>query len=181
MIYLDFSNQSELSAKKEEKEINIFYGKEKVSSIERFLCSRVLRQKDCSYLIEDYGNSQKENFDSYRWYTYYKHGTWLRTVFDWTMFWYVFKDVEEETILNLSNIIRIIDKNFILNNKKETIKEACEKQWETISQIATSSIQYEDDNQVHITVEAAKSINRCKVTFDMRNERNITQVEIMKK
>jgi hypothetical protein len=55
-----------LSAKKEKKEIQIFYEKQKVSSIERFLCSRVLRQRDCTYLIEDYSNNQKENFDSYR-------------------------------------------------------------------------------------------------------------------
>lgn len=181
MLYLDFSNQPQLSAKKNDKEIQIFYGDEKISSIERFLCSRVLRQKDCTYLIEDYWTSKKENFDSYRWYTYYKHWTWLRTVFDGTMFWYIFKDIEEETMLNISNIIRIIDKNFILNNKREIIKKACEEKWEIIKQIWTSSIQYEDDNQVHISVKWNQSENICKVTFDMRNERNITQVEIIKK
>lgn len=181
MLYLDFSNQSQLSAKKEKKEIKIFYWEEKLSSAERFLCSRVLRQRDCTYLIEDYGNSQKENFDSYRWYTYYKHGTWLWTVFDGTMFWYIFKDIEEETMLSLSNIIKIVDKNFIVNNKKEVIKEACASKWEIIQQIGSTSVQYEDNNQVHITVETAKSDNRCKVTFDMRNEWEITQVQIIKK
>lgn len=181
MLYLDFSNQSQLSAKKEKKEIQIFYWEEKLSSVERFLCSRVLRQRDCTYLIEDYGNSQKENFDSYRWYTYYKHGTWLRTVFDGTMFGYIFKDIEEETMLSLSNIIKIVDKNFIVNNKKEVIKKACADKWESIQQIGNTSVQYEDNNQVNITVEATKSDNRCKVTFDMRNEWEVTQVQIIKK
>lgn len=181
MLYLDFSNQSQLSAKKKGKEIQIFYNNEKISNVERFLCSRVLRQRDCTYLIEDYGNSQKENFDSYRWYTYYKHGSGLRTVFDGTMFGYIFKDIEEENMLNLSNIIKIVDKNFILSNKKEIIKEVCAEKGENITQIHSSSLQYEDNNQIHITVESNKSDQYCKVTFDMRNERKVTQVHIGKK
>lgn len=180
MLYIDFSNQSQLSARKEKKEIQIFYEKQKLSSIERFLCSRVLRQRDCTYLIEDYGKSQKENFDSYRWYTYYKHWSGLRTVFDGNMFWYIFKDIEEETMLSLSNIIRIVDKNFIISNKKEEIKKACSEKWENIDQIGTSSIQYEDDNEVIVTVEWSKNDNKCKVTFDMRNERKVIKVQIDK-
>jgi len=54
MLYLDFKNQPNLSAKKNDKEIQIFYKDEKISNIERFLCNRVLRQRDCNYLIEDY-------------------------------------------------------------------------------------------------------------------------------
>ncbi len=181
MIYLEFEKQPDLSAIKDDKEIKIFYWKEKISDIERFVCSRVLRQKDCSYLIEDYWNSQKDNFDSYRWYTYYKHWTGLRTVFDWKMFWYIFKNIEEENMLNLSNIIRIIDKNFVLANKREIIKQACNKEWEKIDQIASSSLQYDDDNKIHITIESGKTNYMCKVTIDIRNERKITQTQIIEK
>ncbi len=179
LLYLDFWNQPQLSAKKEKKEIQIFYEKQKVSSIERFLCSRVLRQRDCTYLIEDYSNNQKENFDSYRWYTYYKHGTGLRTVFDETMFWYVFKDIEEETMLNLSTIIRIVDKKFIISNKRNTIKEACNDKGEDNIQIENSIVQYDDNNQVHISAKSSKTGKTCKVTFDMRNERTVIQTEIL--
>jgi len=181
MLYLDFSNQSLLSAKKEWKEIQIFYEDQKLSSIERFLCSRVLRQKDCSYLIEDYWNSQKENFDSYRWYTYYKHWTGLRTVFDWMMFWYIFKDIEEENMLNLSNIIRIVDKDFVISNKRDQIEEACKKKDGTIEQISINSIQYEDDNKINIIIDIWKDENFCKINFDVRNERDILKTEIVKK
>lgn len=179
LLYLDFWNQPQLSAKKEKKEIQIFYEKQKVSSIERFLCSRVLRQRDCTYLIEDYSNNQKENFDSYRWYTYYKHGTGLRTVFDETMFWYVFKDIEEETMLNLSTIIRIVDKKFIISNKRNTIKEACNDKGEDNIQTENSIVQYDDNNQVHISAKSSKTGKTCKVTFDMRNERTVIQTEIL--
>ncbi len=179
LLYLDFWNQPQLSARKEKKEIQIFYEKQKVSSIERFLCSRVLRQRDCTYLIEDYSNNQKENFDSYRWYTYYKHGTGLRTVFDQTMFWYVFKDIEEETMLNLSTIIRIVDKKFIISNKRNVIKEACSNKWEDAIQVENSIVQYDDNNQVHVSAKSSKTEKTCKVTFDMRNERAIVQTEIL--
>lgn len=181
LLYLDFTNQPDLSAKKINKEIQIFYKEEKISNIERFLCNRVLRQKDCNYLIEDYWATQKENFDSYRWYTYYKHGTGLRTVFDWTMFGYIFKEIEEANMLELSNIIRIVDKNFVLENKIEKIKEACEKNWEKIQKFDTNYLQYEDDNQIHIVFEPKSSKNKCKVTFDMRNEWNIVQTQIISK
>ncbi|MDD3262853.1 MAG: hypothetical protein PHR61_03320 [Candidatus Absconditabacteria bacterium] len=181
MLYLDFTNQPDLSAKKDDKEIQIFYKDEKISNIERFLCNRVLRQKDCNYLIEDYGATQKENFDSYRGYTYYKHGTGLRTVFDGTMFGYIFKDIEVDNMLSLSNIIRIVDKNFVLENKIETIKETCAKNGEIIEKFNTSSIQYDDDNKIHIIIESQKSKNSCKITFDIRNERKIIQTQIINK
>lgn len=181
MLYLDFTNQPDLSAKKDDKEIQIFYKDEKISNIERFLCNRVLRQKDCNYLIEDYWATQKENFDSYRWYTYYKHWTGLRTVFDGTMFGYIFKDIEVDNMLSLSNIIRIVDKNFVLENKIETIKETCAKNWEIIEKFNTSSIQYDDDNKIHIIIESQKSKNSCKITFDIRNERKIIQTQIINK
>jgi len=43
------------------------------------------------------------------------------------MFGYIFKDIEVETMLSLSNIIRIVDKNFVLENKIEEIRETCAK------------------------------------------------------
>lgn len=179
LLYIDFSNQKNLSAKKSTKEIDIYYQWDKIFSIERFLCSRVLRQKDCNYLIEDYGNTQKENFDSYRWYTYYKHGTWLWTIFDGIMFGYVFKNIEQETMLDISSMIRIIDKNFIISNKEKQIKEACNKAGVTIKQIWASSIKYEDNDNISIIIKLNDN-QKCEVTFDMWNERNITKTQISK-
>jgi hypothetical protein len=43
------------------------------------------------------------------------------------MFGYIFKDIEVDNMLSLSNIIRIVDKNFVLENKIDTIKETCAK------------------------------------------------------
>ncbi|MEI6774167.1 MAG: hypothetical protein WCL18_05205 [bacterium] len=46
-----------------------------VVSIERFVCSKILKSRDCTYLITDYIQNNKDNFESYRSYTFYKHGT----------------------------------------------------------------------------------------------------------
>jgi hypothetical protein len=68
-----------------------------------------------------------------------------------------------------------------LENKIDTIKETCAKNWEIIEKFNTSSIQYDDDNKIHIIIESQKSKNSCKITFDIRNERKIIQTQIINK
>lgn len=46
-----------------------------VVNIERFVCSKILKSRDCTYLITDYIKNNKDTFESYRGYTFYKHGT----------------------------------------------------------------------------------------------------------
>lgn len=181
LFYLDFSNQNQLSAQKT-KDIEILLDWEKIFSVERFLCSKVLKNKNCNYLIDDYDQTQKENFDSLRWYTFYKHGTWLRTIFDWDMFGYIFKNVEESVILDISSMIRIVDKNFISTNKSEQIKEVCKTEEKQLKQIIFSKIDYENNKNlitliIDWSAENKKSIS-CEITFDMRNERKITETKI---
>lgn len=180
MIYLQFEQQTDLSAIRDDKEIHIYYDNRKIGSIERFVCSRALRQKDCSYLIEDYSNSQKDNFDSYWWYTYYKHWTGLRTMFDWKIFGYIFKDIEEENMLNLSHLIRLIDSNFVVANKKDILTESCNKIWANINQIGHTSIQYDDNNEIIVIIDIDKD-KSCKNTINIRDQRTITNTEIIEK
>lgn len=183
LLYIDFSNQNQLGARKKDKEIEVLFNDKKIFSVERFLCSRVLKNKSCNYLIDDYGQNQKENFDSYRWYTFYKHGTGLRTVFDGEMFGYIFKNVDENMILDISSIIRIIDKDFIWSNKKDQIQKACKEKGKEIKQVTRSKIIYENENLITLAIEWEQpktDTSMCEITFDMRNERNITKVKISK-
>ncbi len=185
LLYLDFTNQNQLSAYKKDKEVTINYNDEKLFSIERFLCSRVLKNKNCMYLIDDYGQTQKETFDSYRWYTFYKHGTWLRTVFDGDMFGYIFKNIEDDTIIDISSMIRIIDKYFIISNKGQQIKDACQTKDGNMQHINYSKIRHENDpNTITIIVDGDISKNKvisCEVTFDMRNQWKIKKTKVSEK
>jgi hypothetical protein len=74
-MYLDFSSQPQLSASKSGNNIQVWFNKDLVVNIERFVCSKILKSHDCTYLITDYIKNNKDNFDSYRTYTFYKHGT----------------------------------------------------------------------------------------------------------
>ncbi|MEI7557882.1 MAG: hypothetical protein WCJ45_03495 [bacterium] len=46
-----------------------------VVTIERFVCSKILKSRDCTSLVSDYIQNDKDTFESYRSYTFYKHGT----------------------------------------------------------------------------------------------------------
>jgi hypothetical protein len=65
-LYLDFTTQPQLSAIRSGNEIEILFGDKIVLSIERFLCSVVIRNHDCGALIADYNDKKKDNFDSIR-------------------------------------------------------------------------------------------------------------------
>ena len=75
LVYLDFSTQPQLSASKSGNDIQVVFNGKSVVNIERFVCSKILKTHDCSYLISDYIQNHKDTFDSYRAYTFYKHGT----------------------------------------------------------------------------------------------------------
>jgi len=51
LIFLDFAEQQQLSANKSGKNITIYFNKEPVFDIERFLCSKILQDKDCNSII----------------------------------------------------------------------------------------------------------------------------------
>lgn len=75
LVYLDFSTQPQLRAIKSGSNIQIVFGTTPVVSIERFSCSKIFKARDCNALITSYIQTNKDTFDSYRSYTFYKHGT----------------------------------------------------------------------------------------------------------
>jgi hypothetical protein len=64
------------------------------------------------------------------------------------MFGYIFKNVEESVILDISSMIRIVDKNFISTNKSEQIKEVCKTEEKQLKQIIFSKIDYENNKNL---------------------------------
>ena len=181
LLYLDFSNQPQLSANKTEKDINILFEWKKIFSVERFLCSKILKNKSCNYLIQDYNSNQKESFDSYRGYTFYKHGTGLRTAFDGDTFWYIFKGIEDDVLLSVSSMVRIIDKNFITKNKGINIKETCKNNNWYLDHFSFAKTEYKENNLISITIDWETNKGKdmeCELTFDIRNEREIIKTNI---
>ena len=123
-------------------------------SIERFVCSKILKSRDCNYLIADYIQNHKDTFDSYRAYTFYKHGTGFWTTFDDNLFGFLFKDVSDDMILDISNMFKIVNKDFVVQNKLDLIKSNCQNDFAQLASIdPEGTITYHDPYTVTLGLQ----------------------------
>jgi hypothetical protein len=181
LMYLDFSTQPQLSAVKSWNNIQVIFNENPAVSIERFVCSKILKSRDCAYLITDYITNKKDEFTSYRWYTFYKHGTGFWTTFDDNIFGFLFKDVSDDTILDISNMFKIVNKDFIVENKLDLIKSNCQNEFVQLNSIDPEGIlTYSDPYSITLDLkwlDKKKGPVTCKITFDMWNDRNVTDIQ----
>jgi len=179
LLLFDFSEQQQLSANKSWKNISIYFNKTPIFDVERFLCSKIIQGKDCNSITESYLSSQKEFFNTEAGYTFYKHATKTWAVFDGNVFWYMFKNVLDETILDISNMVKIINKDYVVEHKKELIKEKCINATDSIKTIEFSKIWFNDPYFLIITIEGTSKNRKtytCNITFDLRDEWTPTEV-----
>ena len=171
LLLLDFKNQSQLSAKRTEREIEVYYGNKRIFTIERFVCSKIYKNGNCDELIDNYEEKQKDSFTSYRGYTYYKHGTWLWTVFDGNSFGYILKDIEDSMLLDISSNIKMIDAEVLINTEWKKINKAC-----GFKSITMGNITNKEENMITVLFEGKDSEDKdksCHISFDIENEWNI--------
>jgi antitoxin component of RelBE/YafQ-DinJ toxin-antitoxin module len=155
----------------------LFAGKP-VVSIQRFLCAQILKGKTCDALTNEYHTSQKDNFDSYAGYTFYKHTTNVRTVFDGTLFGYAFKNIDDDMMLNISSMIHIVNQDFIIENKLPVIQAKCANDDEYLKTIESSKIQYGNPKNISLLLKGEsnkKQQVQCTINFDTWNERTVTK------
>ena len=180
-IYLDFSTQPQLSAFKSWNNIQVVSADIPVVSIERFVCSKILKAHDCTSLIADYVKNNRDSFDSYRSYTFYKHWTWFWATFDDNLFGFLFKNVSDDMVLDISNMFRIVNKDFIVDNKLKLIQFNCQNDFAQLATIdEKSTITYHDPYTITLGLQWLDKKNNpatCKITFDVRNDRNVTNVQ----
>jgi hypothetical protein len=181
LMYLDFSTQPQLSASRSWSDIQVLFNNDPVVGIERFVCSKILKTRDCTYLITNYIQTNKDNFESYRAYTFYKHGTWFWTTFDNNQFGFLFKDISDEMILDISNMFRIVNKDFVVENKMSLIQSSCQNEFSQLRTIdAEWTLTYHDPYSVTLGLQWSdkkKNPATCRITFDIRNDRNVTDVQ----
>ena len=181
LMYLDFSTQPQLSASKSWNDIQVRFNKDPVVSIERFVCSKILKTRDCTYLIANYIQTNKDNFESYRAYTFYKHGTGFWTAIDDNQFGFLFKDISDEMILDISNMFRIVNRAFIVENKMGLIQSNCQNDFSQLRTIESEwTLTYHDPYTVTLGLQwmdKKKNPATCRITFDIRNDRNVTDVQ----
>ncbi|MCX6823399.1 MAG: hypothetical protein NTX91_05440 [candidate division SR1 bacterium] len=175
---LDFSDQSQLSAVGSGNEIIVLFDNKPVVTIERFICSKLLKGQNCNILIDDYIKNSKDNFTSLRGYSFYKHNDTTWTVFAGETFGYVFKNIDDDMMLNLSNMIKLVDENFILANKASQIKDAC-----GATEILSSEVKYKTEGTFTITIKGKtkeKNTVDCSLGFDPWNQWSIKKLSVIK-
>ncbi len=181
LLYLDFSTQPQLSATKSWNNIQVRFNENLVVNIERFVCSKILKSKNCTNLITDYIKNNKDSFESLRGYTFYKHWTGFWTTFDDNVFGFIFKDIADEMVLDISNMFKIVNKDFILKNKIDLIQSNCKNSTVQLRNIDTeSTFLYEDPYLIKLTLNGTDKKNNpvtCRITFDVRNNWNVTDVQ----
>lgn len=182
LIYLDFSTQPQLSAIKSGADILVLFNESSVVSIERFACSKILKTRDCTYLITNYIQSNKDNFESYRAYTFYRHSTWFWTTFDANTYGFLFKNISDDMVLDVSNMFRIVNKQFVVDYHMDAIESNCKDAFSHLSTLdpAEWSVTYFDQSLLALVVkwiDNKKNPATCRITFDMWNNWEISHVE----
>jgi hypothetical protein len=72
-------------------------------------------------------------------------------------FGYIFKDISDENILNLSNSFEIINEKFIIDNKLKQIEDNCKDEENSASEIVESKVQYGSDNTLISLIMGTKT------------------------
>lgn len=181
LMYLDFSTQPQLSATKSWSDVQVRFNEDPVVTIERFVCSKILKTRDCSYLITDYVQNDKDTFQSYRGYAFYKHGTWFRTTFDDNTFWFLFKDISDDMVLDISNMFRIVNHAFVVENKLSLIQSHCKNDFSELRTISSEwTLVYHDPYTIVLGLQwldKKKNPATCRITFDIRNDWAVGDVQ----
>lgn len=181
LLYLDLSTQPQLTAVKSWSDIQIWFDDTMVVNIERFVCSKVTKSRDCTYLITNYITNNKDTFESYRDYTFYKHSTGYRTTFDDNQFGFMFKDISDDMILDISSMFKIVNRQFVVENKLNLIKSNCQNDFSQLRSIdSEGTLTYHDPYTITLGLQWTdnkKNPATCRITFDVWNERNVTDVQ----
>ena len=181
LLYLDFSAQAQLSAVKSGSDILVLFDKDPVVNLERFACSKILKTRDCTSLVTTYIQTHKDTFESYLGYMFYKHDTGYWTTFDANNFWFLFKDISDDMILDISSMFKMVNKKFVIDNKMNLIKEYCQ---DGISSFATIdsqwSVEYVDPYMLTIDfkwTDTNKQPATCKITFDIWHDWDVVEYQ----
>jgi len=181
LMYLDFTSQPQLSASRSWNNIQVMFNGAPVVTIERFVCSKILKSRDCTSLVSDYIQNDKDTFESYRSYTFYKHGTWFWTTFDDNQYGFMFKDVSDDMILDISNMFKIVNKDFVVQNKLNLIKSDCQNDFSQLASIdSQGTMTYHDPYTVTLALQWRDKKNdpaTCRITFDIWNGWNVSDVQ----
>lgn len=170
LLMFDFSSQTDLSSQKSGNYINIFYQGSPIIQIESFTCTKVTSTHDCEKLRMSYQSSEKENFVSFTQQTFYRHEKTSWITFNDDIIWYIFRPENDDTLLNTSHLVYVINDEFLMKNKRSLIEESCKDKEDSLKEIGETNIEILDENVIRRTVKGKTSEGKtatCKVAINI--------------
>lgn len=176
LLMFDFSSQTDLSAQKSGNYINILYQGNPIIQIESFTCTKVTATHDCEKLRMNYQSSEKENFVSFIQQTFYRQEKTSWITFNDDMIGYIFKPENDDTLLNTSHLIHVINEEFLIKYKRNLIDEACKDKENTLQEIGESNVEILDENIIRRIINGETDswkIATCKIAINIGKNRKI--------
>jgi len=172
LLQFDFSNQIGFRAVKSWEIIEIYFNDLRLLYIERFACNKVTKNQNCDNIVNDLRYAAAEHFSSYLENDFYRYKSGSRIAFNKDIFAYIFTPINDETILDIANIISIIDFKNITTKKRDEINQNCKNEKEKLTNIWLVQMTHDDPKQVIFLIKGVtNSWNQasCTMIFDIWN------------
>ncbi|NOZ43988.1 MAG: hypothetical protein GXP45_02405 [bacterium] len=181
LLRFDFGKQRGFNAKKKGKKISIYFNDTFLASYEPFVCNKVVKSQNCEEMELDLKYKATENFISYDGYDYYRYGTGKWITFNDNNLGYIVTAINDERLLDLSSIVKIVNKEFVIANKNQQMKTACQSGDEKFLNIDEYLFQKISPSQIKMTLLGSSNRHykaECDVFFDLRNKWQITKASL---
>ena len=99
------------------------------------------------------------------------------TLFDGTKFGYIFKNIEQSTLLDISSNIKFLDAINIMDIEEKQIKEACQ-----FEEILAGMITNKEKHQLFAEFDGQQANgakNTCKIIFDTEKQWKIIDLSLI--
>ena len=178
LLKFDFGQHIGFGARKDDWEIIIFFNDNDLIKIERFICNKVTTSQNCQTVLMDLKYSAADNFNSYYGSEFYRYKSgWI--TFNKDMFGYIFHPVDDDTLLDISNVMTIITLETILSQKEKIINAQCKNDTDSLNRHISTEVSYDDAKIITLILKWKNQTNfdaTCMISFDLRNSRDLDKV-----
>jgi hypothetical protein len=92
----------------------------------------------------------------------------------------LFKNISDDMILDVSNMFKIVNENFVVENKLNQIQSNCQNDFSQLRTISSGTMAYHDPYTITLGLQGFDKKNNpatCRIAFDVWNGRSITDVQ----
>jgi len=177
LLYFDFADQNWFSVIKTGNTIKILFQDLLILTIERTVCNQVIETQNCDYIAGILKDKGIERFTSYLNHDFYRYGTGgSRITFNKDIYSYIITPINQETMLDISSIMSILDSKYVMTKKQIIIADKCQQDGEKLDNSKISEIHMTHNSLQQITLilkwqTTANNKAICTLTLDLRDDR----------